>query len=156
MEHDLRWLLAVLNWGTKQKEERGQFWLQANPLRGQMVPAEKNPRQPMSTPEQYAALLTAAANVEVRLELALVLCHETGHRLNSVITLRWSDVDLERRVISWRRDGQVGESSRDGALCSRGRALQAAWRRQATIGVDGWLFPSRVKGSALCTDAFHK
>jgi integrase len=36
------------------------------------------------------------------LRLALVLARETGHRLGAVISLRWSDIDVERRVVHWR------------------------------------------------------
>ncbi len=37
-----------------------------------------------------------------RLELALILANETGHRLGALRHLRWSDVDLDAGRIRWR------------------------------------------------------
>jgi integrase len=153
VEHDLRFLLAVLNWATKQKDHVGQFWLLANPLRGQVVPAEKNPRQPMINQEQYQALMDHSP--DPRFMLALQLCNETGHRLNSVRQLKWSDIDFDRRVIQWRaetdKSGKHHETPlTDGAAV----ALRDSLRREARI-VDGWVFPGRRKGRPLRTAAFQ-
>ena len=34
--------------------------------------------------------------------MALVLAHETGHRIGAIRQLRWSDVDLAARKVHWR------------------------------------------------------
>ncbi len=156
VEHDLRLLLAVLNWATKQKDNAGQFWLMANPLRGQVVPAERNLRQPMITEEQYAKLLEKAPEVDERLTLALVLCHETGHRLNSVRQLQWSDVDFDRRVITWRHETDKSGKSHETPLTeAAATALRDTLRREARI-VGVWVFPGRRQGCPMTTDPFHK
>jgi integrase len=155
IEHDLRLLLGILNWATRQKDEGGQFWLLANPLRGQKVPTEKNPRQPVITEAQYTALLEVAPSVDPRFALVLVLCHETGHRLNSVCHLRWSDVDFDGAAIRWRAETDKSGKEHETPLSDvAAAALRVAQRRSATIG-DGWVFPSRLKGRALRTAAFQ-
>ena len=43
IELDLKFLLAVLNWATKSRDEEGRLLLDSNPLRGLKTPREKNP-----------------------------------------------------------------------------------------------------------------
>jgi integrase len=43
-----------------------------------------------------------AQSIDWRFEVALVLAHETGHRIGAIRLLRWSDVDFEREVVVWR------------------------------------------------------
>lgn len=155
IEHDLSLLMAVLNWATKQKDAVGRFWLDKNPLFGQKAPTEKNPRQPMISHEQYVALLAAATKVDGRLALALTLCRETGHRLNSVRQIRWSDIDMEARAITWRADSdKAGKEHKTPLTDEAIEALVTARKRTMTIG-DGYLFPSRVSGAPLNSDRFH-
>ena len=74
--------------------------------------------------------------------LALVLAHETGHRLASMRQLRWSDVDTERRVIRWRAEAdKIGFAHETVLSDDAVGALVEARRRQATIG-GAWLFPA--------------
>ena len=51
--------------------------------------------RPIVTREQYQALLAKAGDVDWRYRLALVLAHETGHRIGAIRKLKWSDVDLK-------------------------------------------------------------
>ena len=37
-----------------------------------------------------------------RFRVALVIAHETGHRIGAIRQLRWSDIDMEGRTIRWR------------------------------------------------------
>ena len=37
-----------------------------------------------------------------RFHVALVLAHETGHRIGAIRKLRWSDIEFEDRTILWR------------------------------------------------------
>ncbi|MXX56645.1 MAG: site-specific integrase [Gemmatimonadetes bacterium] len=39
-----------------------------------------------------------------RFHLALVLAHETGHRIGAIRQLRWSDIDLDGGVVRWRAE----------------------------------------------------
>lgn len=94
--------------------------------------------------------------MDLRFEPALILCHETGHRINSVRQLSWADVDLDRRVLQWRAETDKSGKAHETPLTEAGvAALVASRRRSARIG-DDWIFPSRLKGRALSTAAFQE
>ena len=95
IECDLKFLLAVLNWAVKSRDERGELLLGSNPLKGLKTPTEKNPTRVMLTEVEYQALLRVSRQVDWRFRVALVLAHETGHRIGAIRQLRWSDIDLE-------------------------------------------------------------
>jgi hypothetical protein len=101
IEYDLSWLRAVFRWATMAGPD-GQPLLERNPLAGCQMPHERNPARPVITETQYQALRRGARQVGWWLELAIVLVNETGHRINAIRHVRWSDVDLERGRIRWR------------------------------------------------------
>ena len=144
IEYDLKFLLAVLNWATKARAD-GEPLLDRNPLRGLRLPKEKNPRRPRIEHEQYLRLLGVSPSIDWRFEVALVLAHETGHRLNAIRMLRWSDVDLDERRIIWRaasdKSGTEHVTPMSGECTA---ALRRARTRRASIG-DGWVMPSPAK-----------
>jgi integrase len=140
IEQDLKLLRAVLNWGTRLKDAAGDFLLPADPLRGLKIPTEPNPVRTMLLEEDYEKLLAVAPRVDVRFVRELVLCAETGHRLRSVRSLRWTDVDLTSGVVTWpaefdKIDNQHSTPLSDAALA----ALKAERGRQGAIA--GWVFP---------------
>jgi integrase len=51
--------------------------------------------------EAYQALLAIAPEMNWRFHVALVLPHETGHRMGAIRDLRWRDVDLAQGRITW-------------------------------------------------------
>lgn len=102
VEYDLRKLLAVFNWAEKSNDDSGTPLLHRNPFRGLTPPKEKNPLRVVMTDEEYQALLGVSKEIEWRFHVALVLAHETGHRIGAIRQLRWSDVDLEGGRIRWR------------------------------------------------------
>ena len=104
VEKDLKFLLAVLNWAAKSKDEEGRLLLDSNPLKGLRIPRQKNPRRVVLTEEEYQALLRVSRQVDWRFHVALVLAHETGHRIGAIRQLRWSDIDMEDRTIRWRAE----------------------------------------------------
>ena len=104
IQQDLKLLTAILNWAAKSRDERGQLLLQSNPLRGLRTPTEKNPTRVVLTQAEYKALLQASLAMDWRFHVALVLAHETGHRIGAVRQLRWPDIDLERGTIRWRAE----------------------------------------------------
>ena len=104
IERDLKFLLAVLNWAVKSKDEQGRPLLEANPLRGLKTPKEKNPTRVVLSDEEYRALLQVSRRVDWRFQVALVLAHETGHRIGAIRQLRWSDIDFEEKVVLWRAE----------------------------------------------------
>ena len=101
--YDLKFLLSVLNWATKAGDGRGGFLLHENPLKGCPLPKEKSPRRPLLYDEEYSALRRVAGDVGWRFRVALILAHETGHRIGAIRLLRWSDVDLQRQTVRWRK-----------------------------------------------------
>ncbi len=104
VEYDLKFLIAVLNWAAKSRDERGRLLLDRNPLRGLRTPTEKNPNRVVLAEEEYRALLKVSRNVDWRFHVALVLAHETGHRIGAIRQLRWSDIHFEGETILWRAE----------------------------------------------------
>ena len=100
LEHDLKFLIAVFNWAAKSKDERGRLLLDSNPLKGLRVPTEKNPKRVVLSEEEYQALLGVSRQFDWRFHVALVLAHETGHRIGAIRHLRWSGIDSEAGI--WR------------------------------------------------------
>ena len=97
-------LMAVLNWATRSRDEQGRLLLNSNPLKGLRKPREKNPTRVVLTQAEYERLLRVSAEVDWRFHLALVLAHETGHRIGAIRKLRWSDIDLDGETIRWRSE----------------------------------------------------
>ena len=104
IEHDLKFLIAVLNWAERSRDEQGRLLLDRNPLKGLRKPTQKNPTRVVLAEEEYRALLEASSRVEWRFRVALVLAHETGHRIGAIRKLRWTDIDFEGRVVRWRAE----------------------------------------------------
>jgi len=78
IELDLKFLLAVLNWAAKSRDEEGRLLLGSNPLRGLKTPKKKNPTRVVLSEEEYQAMLGVSHRVGWRFRVALVLAHETG------------------------------------------------------------------------------
>ena len=96
-------LVAVLNWASRSREE-GQLILERNPLKGLRPPTEKNPLRVVLTEQEYQSLLATSVDLDWRFQVALVLAHETGHRIGAIRELRWSDIDLDAGLIQWRAE----------------------------------------------------
>ena len=101
---DLKFLIAVFNWAAKSRDEQGRLLLESNPLRGLKTPKEKNPTRVVLTEEEYHALLQVSRRVDWRFRVALVLAHETGHRIGAIGQLRWPDIDFEGETVRWRAE----------------------------------------------------
>ena len=135
VEYDLRFLLAVLNWAAKSRDEEGRPLLESNPLRGLRLPKEKNPTRVILTQAEYEALLRVAGDVNWRFRVALVLAHETGHRIGAIRQLWWSDIDLDARTIRWRGEHEkTGYEHRTPVTAMAGAVLEEARRRNPGIG----------------------
>ena len=137
VQYDLGFLQATLNWAL------GAGLLDRNPMRGFRVAAKpETPRRPQLTSAHYQALLKVANQVAPDLRLALVLAHETGHRIGAIRCLRWSEIDLKAKVIRWRRENdKIGYEHDSPISVTACRALRQARRNRPRIG-DGWVFPS--------------
>ena len=78
IESDLRFLLAVLNWAAKSRDEEGRLLLGSNPLRGLKLPKEKNPIRVMLTQAEYEALLRVAGRRELAVSGGARACPRDG------------------------------------------------------------------------------
>ena len=101
---DLVFLGAVLNWAARSRDERGHLLLDRNPLKGLKMPTEKNPTRVVLTEQEYRALLQVSRRVGWQFHVALVLAHETGHRIGAIRHLTWSDIDFEGETVRWRAE----------------------------------------------------
>ena len=130
IEHDLTFLMAVLNWAARSRDEHGCLLLDRNPLKGLRKPVEKNPVRVVVTNEEYRALLGVSRQVGWRFHVALVLAHETGHRIGAIRNLRWSDVDIDGQAIRWRSEHEkTGYEHRTPLSAKALAVLKQAWRR---------------------------
>ncbi len=104
VEYDLKFLIAVLNWAARSRDEQGRLLLDRNPLKGLRKPTEKNPNRAVLAEDEYQALLKVSRRMDWRFRVALVLAHETGHRIGAIRQLRWTDIDFDGRVVRWRAE----------------------------------------------------
>ena len=142
IERDLKFLLAILNWAAKSRDEEGRLLLDSNPLRGLKLPKEKNPTRVLLTHSEYEALLEVSVGMDWRFRVALVLAHETGHRIGAIRKLRWSDVDMEAGVIRWRAEHEKsGYEHRTPVTAETLAVLEEARRENPGIG-DAPLLPA--------------
>ena len=147
---DLKWLLAVLNWATMAGNGRGGVLLERNPLKGLKIPREESPNRPIMSQERYKVMLDVGDRVDWRFNVALILVHETGHRIGAVRQLRWSDVDMERGIIHWRKSNDKIAMDHKTPLTEEAlEALEEARKCNPGIG-DAWVFPAPRKASEAC------
>lgn len=155
MEYDLKFLWSVLNCAATTGDGEGNLLLPRNPLkkyvRARDWPKEIKPARPVLTDEQYRALLAAARSMDWRFEVALVLAHETGHRIRSIRRLRWSDVEVRDDWIRWRDENdKIGWEHRTPLTPEAAAALRKAREHNPAIG-DSWVLPSPSDPSRPCS-----
>ncbi|MDE2881347.1 MAG: site-specific integrase [Acidobacteriota bacterium] len=131
---DLRILLASLNWAAKSRDERGSLLIGFNPLKGLGGPRVK-PYRIMLSDEEYEALLKVPRQVGWRFHVALVLAHDTGHRIGAIRKLRWSGIEFEDRTILWRGEHEkTGHEHRTPATDEAITAVEEARRHAREAG----------------------
>ena len=151
IQQDLKLLIAILNWAAKSRDEEGRLLLDSNPLRGLKTPTEKNPTRVLLTDAEYQALLRASEAMDWRFRVALVIAHETGHRIGAIRQLRWSDIDLEAKIIRWRAENEkTGYEHRTPVTVEVLAVLEEA-RMQNPRGWDSPVLPA-PKDSSRCLD----
>jgi integrase len=135
LQYDVAWLKAALTWGV------GAGLLDRNPLMGYAPPAETSPRRPIVTASEYEELLAASNTIHPLFRLALIVVHETGHRIGAVRLLRWADLDLEHQLVRWRPENdKIGYEHETWLTPMAVEALQTARRSQPVISE--WVFPT--------------
>ena len=135
VEQDLRFILAVFNWATMTGDGNGGVLLDRNPFRGFPIPREKNPVRVVLKEQEYRALLDAGRKMDWRFNVALILAHETGHRIGAIRMLRWSDIDTENELIRWRAESEkTGYEHYTPITAPAREALELARRSNPGIG----------------------
>lgn len=151
VEYDLKFLQAVLNWATTARDARGGVLVERNPLKGMPWPRELSPRRPTLFDEEYQALLGVSRTISPLFELALILAHESGHRINSIRLLRWSDVYWSRGTVRWRGENDKIRFEHETPLTETALdALERARTERPSIG-DAWIFPAPGDPSQPCS-----
>lgn len=135
IRQDLSLLMAVMNWATVATDSERGYLLERNPLKGFPMPVEENPSRPMLKEGDYDELVEPASKIDPRLALALILHNETGHRLNSVRQVKWSEIDFEDATIFWRAESEkMKREHRTPLLPPAVSALKAERQRQLQAG----------------------
>jgi len=157
VQYDCKLIRAICNWGMTVRDAWGQPLLDRNPFVGLPVPREESPQRPELSDFEYQAMLKASHVVHSQFRLALVLMHETGHRLSSVRQLRWSDIDLKARTVHWRAEtDKIGFDGTTTLADAAARALVEARGREPMIGAT-WVFPAqRKRGCSTSRHTFAK
>jgi integrase len=156
VEYDLKFLHTVLNWAVMTRDSSGRYLLQRNPLKGMPWPREESPRRPVLTAKDYEEMLKVAPQVGQRCVLALVLAHETGHRIGAIRLLRWSDVDLEGRTIHWRGEqDKIGFDHTTPLSSEALEALKTERKAHPVIG-EAWVFPGSEDVAKPCSPGLFR
>ena len=80
--------------------------------------------------------------VDWRFRVALIVAHETGHRIGAIRQLQWSDIDFIGGNIRWRAEHEkTGYEHVTPMTTDAGAALEEARRRTPGIG-DAPIFPA--------------
>ena len=130
-----------MNWALVAGDGRGKPLLDRNPFQGFPLPKEKNPVRVILSDGEYRVLLAVGSEVGWRFEVALVLTHETEHRIGAIRQLRWSDIDLENQTILWRAETEKTGRSHETPITGKAlAAVELARRENPGIG-DSPVFP---------------
>jgi len=142
IEWDLTFLMAVLNWAVRSRDEHGRPLLDRNPLKGLRKPRAKNPTRVVLTEEEYRALLKVSRRVDWRFRVGLVLAHETGHRIGAIRNLTWSDIDFESAMVRWRAKHEKTGYEHTTPLTDEAVAVLEEARRMNPGNGDGPVLPA--------------
>ena len=128
--------------------------LDRNPLKGFRKPTEKNPRRVALTEDEYRALLKVSRRVDWRFHVALVLAHDTRHRIGAIRQLRWADIDFAGKAIFRRAEhDKSGHERATPVTADALAALDEARTRNPGTGDTPVLPPPGPDSCGLGTDA---
>lgn len=143
MEQDLRLLLAVFNWAVMVRDASGNRLLASNPFMGFTVPHEENPRRPILTHDEFEQLLAAAPTMSPTMGTLPVVANATGHRINSIRLLRWSDIDFQGNTVRWRGEqDKIGHEHVTPMVEGARIALLKHRLRSSVADAGNWVFPA--------------
>jgi integrase len=98
IEAGCKWLWFTFNWAVSWRLPSGRYLMRENPVRGfrKSIPKEKNPRCPVATLDYFEAVRAVAEQVPGYLPELLDIAEGTGRRISAILSLRYSDLRLER------------------------------------------------------------
>ena len=152
VQYDLKFLIAVLNWGTGTKPNgstipylpNGSPWNDGIRRSQQWrMPRTKTPHRPSMTAQMRAALIKHQPSWQFG--AALVLERDTRRRNSSIRRLDWSDVDQQRWTIRWR--GEFDKDGRETVTPLLSEEAREVLRRAPSRGIAGPIFPSASDAS---------
>jgi hypothetical protein len=147
VQYDLRFLIAVLNWGTGAKPRGGEgpYLPMGSPWGTEIrrsqrwgMPREKTPHRPSMTPEIRTTLFQHSPSWQF--ETALVLGRDTRRRNSSIRNLDWSDIDQKAWTIRWR--GEFDKDGRETVTPLLSEEAIEILRKVPSRGIAGPVFPS--------------
>ena len=139
VSYDLKFLIAVLNWGVQAKMVESNPWgMEVRRLQGWGMPRELNPQRPSMTDGLREGLIAHASGWQFG--AMLWLSRETMRRNNAVRQLRWSDIDLKEGTIRWR--AATDKAGRENTTPMTPKALEVIRSLPRAIG-DAPVFPGR-------------
>ena len=129
----------------------GKHVIERNPLDKLPYPPDAAVRRPVLVSELFGRMKQVAPCVSPLCPLLLTMVHETGHRVGSVLQLRWSDLDLPNARVRWRAEHDKLRFESETPLSDKAaESLRQARRERAQFG-DGWVFPAPGKPSQAVT-----
>ncbi len=147
VEYDLKFLVAVLNWGVGANPRGSQspYLPAGSPWSTEIrksqrwgMPKTKTPHRPSMTPEMRAALVQHEPGWQF--EAALVLGRDTRRRNSSIRRLDWSDIDQKEWTIRWK--GEFDKDGKETVTPLISEEAENILRRAPSRGIAGPVFPS--------------
>ncbi len=83
-------------------------WLLGCPLMTMSLPAPSEPRDRRLSDAEFTRILRAMQSHQAQYVVLLAL--STGLRRSEIVSLRWEDVDMTRRIVHLRRPGYTTDS----------------------------------------------
>lgn len=137
IRHDLHALSTFFKYAIKQK------WTRENPIRNVKIPSDGDAvRIHVITPEEEHEYFSRAAKNQNLYDLALLMRNQ-GMRPEEILSLRKSDIDLQRGVLHV-RSGKSKAARRTLDLTAESQSILA--RRSQAPSV--WIFPSSRRSGA--------
>jgi len=116
-----------------------------NPLAGMEMLKENNKRERVLTPKEITLLLAECAKVSGRCHVATVIALNTGLRKDGVVSLRWSEVDLDaNRIKKVVKGGKIVTVPLNPGL----RCTLEDWQKSPETDKAGYVLPSPKKAGA--------
>lgn len=147
VEYDLKFLIAVLNWGVgaKPRGSLSPYLPSGSPWSTEIrrsqrwgMPRTKTPHRPSMTPEIRTALVQHGPGWQF--EAALVLGRDTRRRNSSIRRLDWADIDQKEWTIRWR--GEFDKDGRETVTPLLTEGAKSILRKAPSRGIAGPVFPS--------------